>query len=168
MADAKKPAAAPKPGKKSGGGKLQRLTMMAVAAIAIPFVFPTFILLLAAFIPTYVALMTDSDPEKSGATSVGAMNAAGAVPFVIDLWEKGQTLPNALQILTSANDWLVILGAAAIGQLIVYAIPQAIATLTIAQSELRVKGLRKNLDTLQESWGPDVATAKPVDSLVQG
>jgi len=165
MADAK-PAKPEK--KKSGGGKLQKLTFMVIFAIVIPFIFPTFILVLAGFIPTYVALMTDNDPEKSGATSVGAMNAAGVTPFIIDLWEKGQTLPNALQILTSTNAWLVILGAAAIGQLIVYAIPQAIATLTVAQSELRVKGLRKNLDTLKESWGPEVATTKPVDSITTG
>jgi len=128
---------------------------------------PTVILLLVGLIPTYVALSTDSDQQKSGAVSVGAMNFAGLLPFVIDLWSKGQTLPNAIQILATSNTWLVVLGASAVGQLIVYSIPQAIATLTLTQAESRAKALRKNLDMLKESWGPDVATTKPLDRIGQ-
>ena len=123
-------------------------------------------MLLAGLIPTYVAFATDSDPQKSGAVSVGAMNFAGLVPFIIDLWSKGQTMPNTVHILTTPDSWMIILGAAAIGQLIVYAIPQALATLTLSQAELRVKNMRKNLELLKESWGPEVATTKPIDKIV--
>jgi hypothetical protein len=153
-----------KPKKKSG--KLGMFTILILLCFAMPFMLPTVVLLLAGLIPTYVALSTDNDPQKSGAVSVGAMNFAGIVPFIIDLWSKGQTMPNALHILGDANSWVVILGAAAIGQLVVYAIPQALATLTLAQAESRVKAMRKNLTLLQESWGPEVATIKPIDKIV--
>jgi len=164
MADKKKDNT-DKPKKKAGKG-VGFLVAVAVC-VAAPFMMPTVILVLAGLIPTYVALSTDNDPQKSGAVSVGAMNVAGLVPFIIDLWQKGQTMQNTLQILTDANSWLIILGAAAIGQLIVYAIPQAIATLTLTHAESRAKALRKNLDTLKEYWGPEVATTKPIDKLVQ-
>jgi hypothetical protein len=167
MAKAK---SAVKPGEKphkKGGGKFATLLVLTVMAFATPFMMPTLVLFLAGLIPTYVAFATDSDPQKSGAVSVGVMNFAGLVPFIIDLWTKGQTMPNAFQILGNANSWLIILGAAAIGQMIVYAIPQAIATLTLTQAETRVKLLHKNLETLKEFWGPDVATTKPIDKLTQ-
>ena len=166
MAKTEAKAAAGKTKKKSG--KLGVFTVIVLLCFATPFIMPTVMLLLVGLIPTYVALSTDSDPQKSGAVSVGAMNFAGVVPFIIDLWTKGQTMGNALHILGDANSWVIILGASAVGQLIVYAIPQAIATLTLAQSELRVKTLRKNLELLKESWGPEVSTTKPVDLIVQG
>jgi hypothetical protein len=77
-------------------------------------------------------------------------------------------MPNAFAILGQATTWLVMLGAAGIGQLILFAVPQAMATLTLARAESRVKLLRKNLETLKESWGPEVATSKPLDQIMQG
>ncbi len=168
MADAKKaPVGKPddKKGKKSG--KMGTFTILIVFAVAAPFLMPTLLLVLAGLIPTYVAMATDSDRQKSGAISVGAMNIAGLTPFIIDLWSKGQTMPNAFQILATPNSWVVILGAAAVGQLVVSSIPQALATLTLTQAESRIKSLKKNLDMLKESWGPEVATTKPVDKIGQ-
>ncbi len=139
-----------------------------VIGLAVPFMMPTVFLVLVGLIPTYVAFATDNDPQKSGAVSVGAMNFAGVLPFIIDLWSKGQTMGNAIQIMGIANNWLIILGASAIGQMIVYAIPQALATLTLTQAESRAKSLRKNLDMLKEAWGPEVATTKPIDKILEG
>jgi hypothetical protein len=162
----KAPAAAAKVKKKSGG-RLGFFTVLIIVGFATPFMIPSVFLVVAGLLPTYVALATDNDPQKSGAVSVGALNFAGIVPFIIDLWSKGQTMANALHILGESNTWLVILGAAAIGQLIVYAVPQAIATLTLTTAESRVKALRKNLDTLRDSWGPEVSTTKPIDKIMQ-
>jgi len=142
------------------GGKLKFMFIMIFAGIAMPFMLPTILLLVAGLVPTYVAFITDKDSEKTGATSVFAMNLAGIVPFIIDLWGKGQTTANALHILSDANNWLVILGAAAIGQLVIFAIPQAIAALSSGLAETRIKTLRKNLELLKESWGPDVASVR--------
>ena len=159
---------APPPGQvpKKKSGKMAMFLTLVIVGLAMTFMMPTVLLLLAGLIPTYVAFFTDTDTNKSGAVSVGAMNFAGLLPFIIDLWAKGQTMENAFQILSSVNDWAIILGAALIGQMIVYAIPQAIATLTLAHGEGRVKVLNKNLDLLRESWGQDVATTKPIDKII--
>ena len=163
MADAKKTPETKAP-KKSG--KFGMFFFLLLFGFAAPFILPTMVLLIAGLFPTYVAFFTDNDNQKSGAVSVGAMNLAGLVPFIIDLWSGGQTMTNAFHILGNANNWLVIMGAAAIGQLIVYAIPQASATMTLTHAEGRVKILKKNLELLKESWGPDVATNKPVDKMI--
>jgi hypothetical protein len=93
------------------------------------------------------------------------MNFAGLVPFLIDLWVKGQTMENAFVILRNPSNWLIILGAAGIGQLIVFAVPQAMASMTLAHAESRLKTLKQNLEQLKTSWGPEVATTKPVDKI---
>lgn len=153
---------------KKGGGKLGLFTFCILMGLLAPFMMPTVTLVLIGMIPTYVAFATDDDRQKSGAVSVGAMNFAEIVPFIIDLWSKGQTMSNAFRILSDPANLLVILGAAAVGHMIVYAIPQAIASLTLNQAELRIKGLRKNMENLKEAWGEDVATTKPIDKLIQG
>ena len=174
MADAKQKTA--NAAAKSADGKAQKpkkrsrlgfYTTLLVAVIAAPFMFPTVVLILAGLIPTFVAFFVDKDREHSSATAIGAMNCAGLTPFVIDLWLKGQTMANAFIILSDPSNWVVILGAAAIGQLIVSVVPQALATLTLAHSELRIKTLKNNLETLKNSWGPDVGTTKPLEQLAR-
>jgi hypothetical protein len=148
-------------------GKLGFYTTLLIMMVAAPFMFPTVVLLMAGLIPTIVAFCVDKDREHSSATAIGAMNCAGLTPFVVDLWVKGQTMGNAFHILTEPGNWLIILGSAAIGQMIVSVVPQAMATLTLAHSEMRVKNLKNNLELLKKSWGPDVGTTKPVDQVIR-
>ena len=72
---------------------------------------------------------------------------------------------SVFQILSEPSTWLIILGSAAIGQIIVSVVPQAMATMTLAHSELRIKTLKQNLELLKNSWGPDVGTTKSIDQL---
>ncbi len=150
--------------KKKGKGRVFLFLFLLV--LLTPFLLPTMILLIAGLLPTYVAFFTDRDANKSGALSVGAMNLAGITPFILDLWMGGQTLPHAVQILKTPNAWLIILGAAFVGHLVAYTVPQAVASVTLSRTEARIRGLKKNLDVLRDSWGPDVATRKPIETII--
>lgn len=168
MANAKKGSPAKASGKKSGakpaGAGIYVLPGILVGA-SLFFVFPTFVLMAIGLIPTLVAIFTDTDKEKYSATAVGAMNVAGLTPFVVELWTKGQTLGHVFDILKDANNWVVILGAAALGQLLLFVVPQMTASMTSAQYETRLKTLKANLEELKSTWGPDVATTKPLDRM---
>ena len=171
MAAAKKsaapaPAAGAKPPKKRGN-KLRWVTGLIILGFAAPFIMPTLVLLGVGLLPALVALVVDRDPEHSATAAIGSMNAAGLAPFLLDLWIKGQTMPNALHIMKDTTSWLVILGAAGIGQLIVFAVPSMMANLTLLRAEGRLKILRANLDQLKTGWGGDVANAKPLDQIVK-
>ena len=166
----KKEAATPGESKKGNvspkrGGTIGFFFFMIVFGASVPFILPTLTLVLIGMTPTIVALVTDNDRHKSAATSVGAMNAAGITPFIIDLWTKGQTMGNVFQIFRDPTNWLIMLGAAGIGQLIVFAVPQAVALLTFARAEMRLKILQRNIESLKDSWGPDVGTTKPIDKI---
>ncbi len=163
----KAPAAAAAPPKKKGG-KIGFFLIVILFAMAAPFIMPTLTLVLVGIMPTFIWLIIDTDPQKSSTASIGAMNCAGLTPFIIDLWVKGQTMENAVHILREPNNWLVILGSAGIGQLIVFAVPPMMASLTLNQAEARLKILRHNLEQLKSSWGPDVATTKPLDKIIKG
>src|ERR1700733_8121104 len=103
-----KQAAAPK----KRGGTIGFIILMVVCGALVPFVYPT-LFLLVGMLPTVVALFTVSDDRQGASvTAVGAMNAAGLTPFVIELWEKGQTVPAALGILRMPETWLVVFCAA--------------------------------------------------------
>ena len=162
MAGKKAAAKEQKPKKR---GKLGFFTTMLILGVAAPFFFPTVVLISVGLIPTLVAFFVDKDRERSLTAAIGAMNCAGVTPFVIDLWIKGQTMDNVFRILSDPASWLVMLGAAAIGQMIIFALPPAMATLTLARAELRLKLLKSNLDQLKASWGQDVATTKPVEKV---
>jgi hypothetical protein len=163
MADDKKAAAAAP--KKKKGGKLSLIFFFILFILAAPFLMPTLTLILVGLLPTFVALLTDNDPQKSSTASIGAMNLAGLTPFLIDLWVKGQTMENAFQILRNPSNWLIMLGAAGVGQLIVFAVPQMMASMTFVHAESRLKLLKQNLEQLKAGWGPDVATTKPLDKI---
>lgn len=159
--DAKK-AEAPK---KKGGAMGFILVMVCMGAM-VPFMLPTLVLLVG-MVPTVVALFTESDRKGSSVAAIGAMNAAGIAPFVIDLWAKGQTMQNVFIILRDPQTWLIMFGAAFVGHLILFAVPQAIASMTAARAETRIKILKNNLEILKTTWGPDVATAKPLERVVR-
>lgn len=163
MADKKTDPAGKAPKKK--GGKAGFILILILFGVSAPLLMPTWTLVLIGMLPTFVALITDNDPQKSSTGAVGAMNFAGLTPFILDLWMKGQTMENTMHILRESSSWLIILGAAAVGQMIVFAVPQAMTSLTLAHAESRLKILKKNLEQLQASWGPDVANTKPLDKI---
>ncbi len=168
MATAKKAPNATKDNKApKKKGRLGLYTILVVLGFAAPFMLPTVVLVFAGMIPTLVTLFVDKDRHNSSAIAIGAMNCAGITPFVIDLWAKGHTMGNAMHILSEPSSWLVILGAAAIGQMIVSIVPQAMATVTLAHSEMRIKTLKQNLEQLKNSWGPDVGTTKPIEQITR-
>lgn len=162
-----KNAEMPKANAQKRGGFTWVIILMIVFGAAVPFILPTLVLL-AGMLPTIVALFTEDEHNHSSAAAIGAMNAAGIVPFVIELWHKGQTIDNAFALISDPTTWLVMLGAAALGQLIVFAVPQAIASISVSHAEARIALLKKNLETLQAMWGPDVATTKPLERVARG
>jgi hypothetical protein len=173
MADEKKaeaaaPAAAkPAAGAKKGGA-LGFMILMVVCGALVPFVYPT-LFLFAGMAPSLLALLAlNNDKQGASISTVGIMNAAALTPFIIELWVKGQTMEASMRILCQADFWMVMFGAAGVGQLIYFAVPQAITSLTLARAEARVQLLKQHLETLKGTWGPDVATTKPMEKATRG
>jgi hypothetical protein len=163
MADTKSAAkAADKKGKskRKGSGLLGLVFFL----ILLPFIFPTFLVCLG-LAPTLVAAFTDDDPDKSRTICVGSVNFAGVFPFLLDLWQKGQTMPAAVSIILNPESWLIMLGAAAIGYLILFTIPPMAAFYAQNQAQNRLAKLEESLNQLKGIWGPEVATNEGLEQV---
>lgn len=151
------------PAKKKGGGILVVLFMILLGCL-VPFGVPTLLVCLG-LLPTFVALFTDTDQNRYGLASVGYMNLAGVLPFLIDLWQNGQTMDAAMAILRDPFSWVVMLGSAGVGHLILYAVPPAVASFILMRQEGRLRVLREGRQQLEAIWGPDVANALPLEMV---
>lgn len=146
------------------GGGFKTVLFMVVLGCLIPFGIPTMLICIG-LTPTIVALFTDTDSQKSGVATVGYMNFAGVLPFLIQLWQSGQSMEVAMTIVRDPFSWAVMLGSAGIGHLILYAVPPIIASVIVINQENRLRTLREGLQELEKIWGPDVGTMTPLDAV---
>lgn len=123
-------------------------------------ILPTSALVLAGMTPTFVAMFVDRDPEKSAALTVGAMNLCGVAPYIVRLWQHGHTLAFSFQMLATPSTWLVMFGAAAIGWMMYFFIPQIVTAIIALRSQSKIKELEEKRALLIADWGTDIM-AKP-------
>ncbi|MFV3077522.1 hypothetical protein [Niveispirillum fermenti] len=141
-----------KPPRRSGSALLLLLLLMPAGLMMMP----TSVLLLAGLAPTIVAYMIDRDPEKSAALTVGAMNLCGIAPFAVQLWQQGHEMGVTLRLLAEPGTWLVMFGAAAIGWLMYFFIPQIVAAIVTLRAQSRIRELEERRSVLVADWGTDV------------
>lgn len=142
-----------RPKRRGGGSALLLLVLLAPAGLMM---MPTSVLLLAGLAPTFVAYLIDRDPEKSAAFTVGAMNLCGVAPYIVRLWQRGHEMSVTLRMLADPGTWLVMFGAAAIGWLMYFFIPQIVAAVMSLRSQSKIKELEERRGLLIADWGTDV------------
>ena len=150
-------------GKKRKLGWYGRLLIISVLAAALVFL-PTTIVLMFGMIPTAVAALVDRHKERTLALTVGAMNLAGCMPFLLDLWtETEHKLADAVHIIANPVTIIVMYSAAGIGWLIYLNMTAIVAAIVIKRHETRLKQIRERLDELLEDWGEEVTGKIMVD-----
>lgn len=127
--------------------------------IAVPIgllIAPTMIVLSVALLPTGVAFLLERKKGIYGGLTVGALNLAGAAPFLGDLWFDGHTVEAALDIITHVFAWMSFYGAAVFGWAIYSTTPSLIGTFMAMTAGRRITDLREQQRELVQKWGPDV------------
>ena len=127
--------------------------------LAIPIgamIVPTVIVLSVALVPTAVAFIMERKKGWYGGLTVGAMNLAGAFPYLMDLWFKGHTVDNATGIITSVLAWASFYGSAAIGWAIYAVTPNVVSSFMAMTAGRQITTLRARQRELVQTWGPDV------------
>ncbi len=155
----------------SGGSQSNRTAgrfalALAVAAVIAFFFLSTMLLFVCGMAPTLAAYMIDTNPRKYAAKTVGVLNLAGCIPVAADLWAGGQTVDYALELLVDPINWLIMLGAAAVGWLLYFSLPPIVGTYLSISFDGRIKSAEEKQKTLVKEWGTDVAQRAPVDDLI--
>lgn len=136
-----------------------RSTFFLYALIAVPIgllVVPTVIVLAVALVPTGVAFLLERRKSIYGGLTVGAMNLAGAAPFLADLWFNGHTVEAAVGIITNVFAWMSFYGAALFGWAIYSTTPSVVSTFMAMTAGRRISAMRDQQKELVQKWGPDV------------
>ncbi len=134
--------------------------------IAVPLglmVVPTMIVLAVALIPTGVAFLMERGKGYYGGITVGVMNFAGTLPYLVDLWFEGHTVDAALGIITNVFAWMVFYGAAMFGWAIYSTTPSVVSTFMAMTAGHRITSLRNSQRDLVQKWGPDVESVYEPD-----
>ncbi len=137
----------------------KRSNFLLYAFIAVPIglmIVPTMVVLAVALVPTGVAFLLERKKGFYGGLTVGAMNLAGAAPFLADLWFDGHTIQAALDIITNVFAWMAFYGAAMFGWAIYSTTPGVIGTFMAMTAGRRIAAMRDQQKDLVQKWGPDV------------
>lgn len=137
----------------------KRSTAFLYVMLAIPIglmIIPTVIVLAVAMVPTGVAFIMERGKGYYGGLTVGAMNLAGASPYLADLWVDGHTVEVALGIITNVFAWMMFYGAALFGWAIYSTTPAIVSAVMTMTAGNRITGMRAQQKELVMKWGPDV------------
>lgn len=127
--------------------------------IAVPIclmIIPTVIVLAVALLPTGVAFIIERARGYYGGLCVGAMNMAGAAPYLTKMWFQNHTVEGALDVITDVFAYLVIYGCAAFGWALYSTTPSLVSAFMAMTAGRRVTTMRAQQKELVQKWGPDV------------
>jgi hypothetical protein len=147
---------------KSEIGFSLRLFLVLLVVLSAVFL-PTAIFLFVGLIPTFVAFFVDRSRKKRKCVTVGAMNLAGCMPFLMDLWMTERTFAKAASLLLEPATIVVIYSAAGIGYLLDWLLIILVSGYVYQRGLARVESIKKMQKNLIERWGIEVSNTIPLD-----
>jgi membrane associated rhomboid family serine protease len=145
--------AQPAPAPKAFKPALLLVLLLPAAALMAPIA----IVMVAALVPTVVARIVDSNPNRYLTFTVLGLNLVGSLYFVHQVVTKGNSLEVVAMVLQDSIGWLAALSGAGCGWLLFLAVPPLIAKMAEAQSGLRLRRVHRDQTHLINEWGEIVA-----------
>jgi hypothetical protein len=134
--------------------------LMAVAALGLLLLaLPTTMVLAIGMAPTLGAFFADKSPGRYLTKCVAAMNLAGVIPSLYNLWITGHDLKTANNIVTDPYTWLVMYCAGAMGWLLFLGLPGVVAVFRSLNATRRIYVLREKQKLLINEWGDCILPA---------
>jgi len=152
--------------KKGGLGWRGHLFTIVGLTCAVLFMATTAVLLFG-MLPTLAANLIDKSIQKSRAISVGMMNFAGSMPFLLELWlsPSPNSMDTALGIIIQPKTGIIIYTIAAAGYAIEAAVTGMVATLMQQRAQHRLHAIEDRKKELVERWDEYVDGDTPLDDF---
>lgn len=142
--------------------------MLGIAFILVLLTFlPTTLIFFFGLMPTFAALAIDPTPDRLKTWTVGFMNLAGCVPFLLELWFSGapQTIERSFEIIARADTLIMIYGAAVVGYVLFYVVSSVVATVMLQSGRNRHEYIKTRMTELERKWGKEVTGAIPLNEM---
>ncbi len=148
-------------------GRLQKHFLTVVALVSCVLFMASTMILMAGMLPTLAANLVDKSRQKSKAISVGLMNFAGCLPFLLELWmgPSPNSIDAATLILLQPKTVIIIYVIAACGYAIEAAVTGMVATLMQQRARARLKAIDVQLAEVVDRWGWYVDGSAPLDDF---
>ena len=145
----------------------QKQFMLIVGLVCAVLFAPTSMILFFGMMPTIAANVMDKTRQKSRTMSVGIMNFAGVMPFLLELWlsPAPNSIDHALGIMMQPKTVIIIYVIAAAGYAIESAITGMVATVMQQRATARLKQIDEQLAELIDRWGYYVDGSEKLDDF---
>ncbi len=118
---------------------------------------PSFIIFATGMVPTFVRLITQQDRNYYSFYTVAALNMAGVLPFLGELWMGDHTVDAALVMIGDVYTLFVMYGSAGAAVALFMVAPHIAAFILSLKASRRLTVLNQAQDRLLKEWGPEVA-----------
>lgn len=115
-----------------------------------------FIFFAAAMLPTVFAIFFDKNSHRCLSATICSFNLIGVMPYLIRIWESSSVDYVAKQILADVGTWMIIYGAAFIGQLLYASMPLLVVKLYSEKINMKIAKYEKKHKALHDQWGIDL------------
>lgn len=153
----------------SGKRRTGSIVVWVIAAAVLFAFYESIVLLLIGMAPTGVAMLFDRSPSRNQTRTVGYLNFAGCLPWVIDYWLVGGDFARVFDIFADPMALFVMYSSAALGWLLFFAIRPIVGSYLSVSAELREKQIARVQQKMEEEWGPEIRkdaeerTAEPAE-----
>ncbi len=135
---------------------LIKIITLVIALMALVISRYAFIFFIAAMLPTILAIFIDKNSHKCLSATLCTFNLIGVLPYLMKMWNSSSIDYVSKQILADVNTWMVIYGAAFIGQLLYISIPLLILRIYTTKVHMQVMKYRKEQQELCTKWNVDM------------
>jgi hypothetical protein len=111
-------------------------------------------------LPTIFAMVLDRGAGRFASKTVAACNFIGTMPFLADIAMGYEPSITAKDLMAEPITWLLIYGAALVGWMMIWMIPQTTLMIFTMRAEMKTKVLKEEQAKLLDEWGEEVKTGK--------
>lgn len=153
----------------SGKRRAGSVVTWVIAGVVLFAFYESIVLLLIGMAPTGVAMLFDRSPSRNQTRTVGYLNFAGCLPWVIDYWLVGGDFSRVFDIFADPMALFVMYSSAALGWLLFFAIRPIVGSYLAVSADLREKQIGRVQRKMEEEWGPEIRkdaeerTAEPLE-----
>lgn len=132
---------------------LQKILILLVLVILALTALPVVVILLIGMLPTLTVLLTDSK-NTGKLTIVGCFNLAGIFICLTDIFNQ-YAVSHSISILSNIFNIVIMLGAAALGMVLYYELPNLFVLIFKSSAQRRLRSIDAKLEKIAADWGRD-------------
>jgi len=127
-----------------------------IMLLGILIVMPAFFVFIAVTMaPTWILAMRGSQTDSLSLQTMGAANFAGVLPYLIKLFQKGDTFSVAVSLLFQINTIVVVSAAATTGAMLLWLGPMIAARVMTFANQREAESLARQNAEMLDTWSED-------------